>query len=71
MNRYKRGMLVKVDDGYTKNVYGRKYGVVNSVKFSDGLPIVSVILPLDNGIRINADIQEDKLTPITIEEVIT
>jgi hypothetical protein len=66
---YKPGTVIKVAQPFRREVFNLQYGVVKSVKYSDQMPIVSVILPLDNGMKLNANLAGHKITPVELEEV--
>ena len=66
---YKKGQVVRISPEYRKKVYGHEYGIVSGVKVSGSMPIISVTLPLPNGMRLTTDIHGTALTPITLEEV--
>ena len=65
----RKGQIVEISQGYRKNVFGQKYGVISDPRLMGLSPILGVTIPLENGMRVKAYIHRDALKPVTKEEV--
>lgn len=65
----RKGQIVEIHKGYRKKVFGQKYGVISDLKLYGNKPILEITIPLENGMRIKADLDRGILKPIEENEV--
>ena len=63
-----KGQIVEVSKTIAKKVYFQ-YGVIAGLKFSDYRPIYVVRSAASNGMRLEADVPAEQVTPKLLEEV--
>jgi hypothetical protein len=62
-----KGQIVEIDKSYRAGVFKQKYGVVSTCREDN--PVVVVTVPLENGMRVLANMPKYALKPVTEEEV--
>lgn len=63
----RKGQIVEINKSYRPSIFGQAYGVVSKV--CDTRPILEIIVPLENGMRVKAYVPKYALKPVEKEEV--